>query len=295
VPAILILNPYAGRWKAASRRADAEAALRSAGVTFEGVQTEAPLHAIQIAEQAARSGYSPIIAAGGDGTISEVVNGLFAAQAGMPLGPLGILPLGTANDLAHNLGLPIRLPEAARAIAQGATRRIDLGKVDDWLFCNNSAVGLEPLVTIYNMRMLHFRGVARYLIAALRAIHSRPQWQMRLRWQEGGYEGPTSLVSVGNCAVTGGLFRMAPAADPQDGLLTFVFGYAPSRTKMLSLLPRAITGSYVNDSAVHQFHTARLTIHSVPATAVQADGEIHAYDCQRVIYSILPGALDILA
>ena len=56
---------------------------------------------------------------------------------------------------------------------------------------------------------------------------------------------------MGNCQVTGGLFRMAPAADPQDGKLTFVYAYAPSRLKMLSLLPRAISGSYVNDSAVH--------------------------------------------
>lgn len=293
--AMLILNPYANRWKAGERRPAAEAALRSAGLRFDQQQTEGPLHATRIAEQAVRNGYSPIIAAGGDGTIGEVVNGMFAAQGRTPLGPLGILPLGTANDLAHNLGLRTRLLEAARAIARGETRRIDLGKVNNWLFCNNSAVGLEPLVTIYNIRMVHFRGVTRYLIAALRAINSRPSWQMQLRWRSGAYQGPISLVSVGNCPVTGGIFRMAPAADPSDGLLTFVHGYAPSRPKMLSLLPRAINGSYVNDPAIHQVHTNRLTIRSAPGTAVQADGEIHARNCRRVAYSILPGALDVVA
>lgn len=292
--AMMILNPYADRWKAGSRRAAAEEALAAAGLKFEVRQTESPLHATAIAEQAARKGYTPIIVAGGDGTVGEVINGLHAAKVPPPLGPLGILPLGTANDLVHNLHMHLELGEAGRAIARGVTRRIDLGRVNEWLFCNNSAVGLEPLVTSYNIRMAHFRGVTRYLIAALRAIYSRPQWRMRLKWPGGGYDGPVSLVSVGNCPVTGGLFRMAPAADPSDGLLTFVHGYAASRPKMLSLLPRAISGSYVNDPAIHQIHTRRLTIQSAPGTPIQADGEIRAHDCKKVTYSILPAALDVL-
>jgi diacylglycerol kinase (ATP) len=291
---MMILNPYANRWKAGRRRAAAEAALAAAGLEFDVRKTEAPLHATAIAEEAARRGYTPIIVAGGDGTVGEVVNGMYAAKGSFPLSPLGILPLGTANDLVHNLHMPLELGEAGRAIARGVVRRIDLGRVNDWLFCNNSAVGLEPLVTSYNIRMVHFHGVTRYLIAALRAINSRPKWRMQLKWSGGKYNGPISLVSVGNCPVTGGLFRMAPAADPSDGLLTFVHGYAASRPKMLSLLPRAISGSYVRDPAIHQFHTRRLTIRSHPATSIQADGEIRSRQCDRVVYSIQPAALDIL-
>ena len=290
----VIFNPFAARWDALRRRPEAEEALQAAGIEYELVQTEEPGQVISLAENAARDGYTPIIAAGGDGTFGEVVNGLFWAKPEGVLGPLGILPLGTANDLPVNLGLPLDLKEAAQTIAGGVTRRIDLGKANEWVFDNNSAVGLEPVVSLYNIRMVRLRGVIRYLVAALRAINQKPEWTMRLEWDDGTYEGPVSLVSVGNCPITGGLFRMAPAADPTDGLLTFVYGYAPTRLRMLSLLPRAISGDYVNDPAVHQHHTQRLTIHTSPATPIQTDGEIRSHELTEIHYQVLPDRLDIL-
>ena len=290
----VILNPYSGRWNARTRRPEMEAALQEAGVAYELVETGGPGEGVTLAEAAARAGYSPIIAAGGDGALGEVVNGLHRASPDKPLGPLGLMPLGTANDLVHNLGLPLDLKAMARAIAGGKTRRIDLGRANEWVFANNSAVGLEPIVTLYNIRMVRLRGVIRYLVAALQAINSKPRWSARLEWDDGGYEGPVSLVTVGNCAVTGGLFRMAPAADPTDGKLTFVYAYAPSRLKMLSLLPRAISGDYVKDPAVHQHHTTRLQIHITPDSPIQVDGEIRSHALSAVEYLALPARLDVL-
>lgn len=293
MPAVVILNPYAGRWKAKRRWPEAEAALREAGVTFDCWLSEAPGQGTELAQRAATEGHSPVIVAGGDGTIGEVVNGLFRARPEGVLGPIGILPLGTANDLVRNLGLPTDLRAAAKAIAAGRTRRIDLGQVNEWVFANNSAVGLEPVVTIYNIRMVRLRGVVRYLVAALRAILDRPQWEMELAWDEGEYQGPVTLVSVGNGVVTGGLFRMAPDADPADGRLTFVHGYAPTRRRMLALLPRAISGDFVNDPAVHQYHTTRLHIRCDPPTPLQADGEIRGHDLTELTYQVLPARLDV--
>jgi diacylglycerol kinase (ATP) len=291
---MVILNPYSGRWSARRRRPEAESCLRAAGLEFQITETEGPGHGADVAEAAMRSGYSPIVVAGGDGAIGEVVNGLFRAAPESVLGPIGVLPLGTANDLVHNLGLPLDLRAAAEAIAIGRTRRIDLGIANDWAFDNNSAVGLEPIVTIENARMVWLRGVVRYLIAALVAIAKKPTWTMHLEWDDGGYDGPVSLVSVGNCPVTGGLFRMAPAADPADGLLTFVYGYAPTRLKMLGLLPRAISGDFVNDPAIHQHHTRALRIRSEPATPIQLDGELRACDLKEVVYRCLPARLDVI-
>jgi diacylglycerol kinase (ATP) len=293
VPAFVILNPYADRWNALKRRSDVEAALHAVGLDFELVQSEAPGHAIQLAAQAIEDRYMPIIAAGGDGTLGEVINGLAAAQTDRSLGPLGVLPLGTANDFANNIGLRTDLHQAAAAIAAGRTEIFDLGKVNDWFFCNNSAVGLEPVVTQYNIRLVRFRGVLRYLIAALMAVNDQPRWHVDMAWQAGEYSGPASLVSVGNCPVTGGLFRMAPAADPQDGLLTFVHGYAASKLKMLSLLPRAISGGYVSDPAIHQHHTHQLTIRCIPGTPIQADGEIRGEGVELINYEIVPSALQV--
>jgi YegS/Rv2252/BmrU family lipid kinase len=293
-PACVILNPYSNRWSARERWPEAEAALRRAGLEFELRETQGPGDGIRLAHEAAQQGFSPVISAGGDGATGEVLNGLYRADPHGVLGPLGVLPLGTANDLAHNLGLPLELDAAAQAIAAGKTKRIDLGKANEWVFHNNSAVGLEPVVTQWNVRMVRFKGVLRYLAAALRAIAQGPRWSARLEWDDGEYEGPLSLVSVGNCPVTGGLFRMAPAADPQDGKLTFVYAYAASRLKMLSLLPRAINGSYVDDPAVHQHHTTRLSIKLSPGSPIQVDGELRADDLVHVEYNVLSSRLDIL-
>lgn len=293
--ACVILNPYSNRWKAKERWPEASAALKRAGISFELVITQNPGDGIRLAEEAVKNGYSPIISAGGDGANGDVVNGLFRSNGRGVIGPLGILPLGTANDFARNLGLPIKLEEAANAIASGKTRRIDLGKVNQWVFQNNSAVGLEPTVTQWNARMVRFKGVLRYLIAALRAINSGPSWKARLTWDDGEYEGPLTLVSVGNCPVTGGLFRMTPAADPQDGKLTFIYGFVPSRLKMLALLPRTINGSHVDDPAVHQHHTTRLVIELSPGSPIQIDGELPSHDIRRVEYSVLPRKLDVLS
>ena len=232
MPAKVILNPYAARWDAQKRLPEVENALRQAGIEYELVLTEHPGHGIELAEKAVREGFNPIISAGGDGSNGDVLNGMQNARQGNALKPFGVLPLGTANDLVVNLGLPKELPAAANCIAAGNTRPIDLGKVNDWVFANNSAVGLEPVVTIYNIRMVRLRGILRYIVAALRAINQKPAWNMALEWDDGSYEGPVSLVSVGNCPLTGGVFRMAPAADPTDGLLTFVYGYAPSRRRI---------------------------------------------------------------
>jgi diacylglycerol kinase (ATP) len=295
MPARVILNPYSGRWKARERWPEAEAALRKAGLDFDMVEMTGINDGILKGEAAARQGFSPIIAAGGDGSVGEVVNGLYKANPQGILGPLGVMPLGTANDLMINLGLPLDLEQAAQVIAAGKTRRIDIIQANEWVFDNNSAVGLEPVVTQYNIRMVRLKGVVRYLVASVRAIWSERQWEAKLAWDDGHYEGPISLVTVGNCPMTGGVFRMAPAADPADGKLTFVYGYVSNRWKMFALLPRLLNGSYVDHPAIHQQHATRLEIELTPTSPIQVDGEVRAEALSKVIYQVLPGKLDILS
>jgi diacylglycerol kinase (ATP) len=291
----VILNPYSGRWKARQRWPEAAAALQAAGIEFDMLEMSGPNDGIAKAREAAQAGFSPIIVAGGDGAIGEVVNGLYQANPDGVLGPLGVIPLGTANDLMVNLGLPLDLSQAAQVIAAGKTRRIDLIQANEWVFDNNSAVGLEPVVTQYNIRMVRLKGILRYLVAALRAIWAQPAWQGRMQWDDGHYEGPLSLVSVGNGAITGGIFRMSPAADPADGKLTFVYAYVPGRLRMLGLLPKTFNGSHVNDPAVHQHHATRLEIELSPSSPIQVDGELRSEAITRVVYQVLPGKLEILA
>ena len=299
MPAKVILNPYSNRWNAQKRWPEAEATLKAAGVEFEVAVSEYQHHPIELAEQAARQGFSPIVAAGGDGTIGEVVNGLArAAKSDAELiGPMGIIPLGTANDLVSNLKLPLDLGESVKIIADGNTRLMDVCKVNEHYFVNNSGAGLEPYVTLIQEKITWVKGMVRYLLAALRGIQDNPHWNVKMEWDDGKFEGPVTLVTVGNGARTGGVFYMAPHADPFDGKLTFVHGYRERRGQVLRLLPMTMKpgkGNYVEQGGGEEATATWVKIHFDPPTPAHVDGEIISRGIQDLEYSVLPGKLKIL-
>jgi YegS/Rv2252/BmrU family lipid kinase len=295
----IILNPYANRWNAKARWPEAEAALKAAGVDFELVVSEYPRHIIELAEQAARQGFSPVVAAGGDGTIGETVNGLARAVKSEKdlLGPFGILPLGSANDLVDNLGLPKDLNAAAQVIAAGKTRRMDVGYVNGFYFANNSAIGLEAYITLVQQRITWIKGMLLYLVAAVRGIWDNPQWTAKIEWDGGQYEGPALLITVGNGPRTGGMFFMAPHADPFDGKLTFVYGYRRTRSQIFRLLPKTMKpgkGSFVEMDGIHEQQATWVKIHVEGPAPAHVDGEIFSESIQDLEYKIFPGRLRIL-
>lgn len=296
----VILNPYAGRWLALKRREEVIAALNAAGIEHELVVTKSPGEGTELAAQAVKDGYNPIIAAGGDGSISEVVNGIAQAAEALqnaPFAVLGVLPLGSANDLVDNLGLPKDLRAASEVIAAGKTRMLDLCQVNGRYFDNNAAIGLEPYITLIQQRIHYIRGTVRYLIATLRGVADNPQWKMHLEWEGGNYHGPVTLVTVGNCARTGGVFYVTPHADPFDGLLTFVYGFIPSRRQILNVLPMTMKpgpGNYVEHPAIHEVHSPWLRVHTETPTPMHADGEIQSHAIQDLEYCVLPARLPVL-
>jgi diacylglycerol kinase (ATP) len=293
----VILNPYAARWQAESRRADIEDALKSADIDYELALTEAPEHGIALAAEAVQAGFDPIIAAGGDGSISEVVNGMLQAAGDGPLPKLGILPLGTANDVIDNLEMSKDLSEAVATIAAGKHRMLDLCEVNGRYFINNAGIGLEPYVTSIQQRMTYVKGIVRYLLATLSAIARNPQWEMELEWEGGSYKGPTTLVSIGNFPRTGGIFFTVPHADGFDGQLTFVFGYLPTRLGILSVLPKTMKaeeGNYVEHPAVHEHISPWLKVKVDPGSPAHTDGELFSESVRELNYRVHPARLPLL-
>ena len=293
----VILNPYAGRWQAGERKAEAEAALQEAGIKYDLEVTNGPDHGISLAEQAVRQGFNPIIAAGGDGTYSEVINGMLIDNDNDNSVVFGILPLGSANDLADNLGIPKDLTMAAYVIAKGKTQMMDLGKVNDRYFDNNSAIGLEPYITLKQQRITRLKGSFRYLTAALLGVFDKPEWEMSLEWQGGEFSGKVTLVTVGNSPRTGGIFYMTPNANPFDGMLTFVYGFMPTRRGIFSMLPRTMkpdVGSYIEHPSVHEVSSPWLRVHSVQPTPAHADGEVFSKEIHELEYQVIPNCLPVL-
>ncbi len=294
----VILNPYSNRWNSQKRWAECEAALKAAGVKFDFVVSERKGHIVELAEQAARNKFSPIIIAGGDGSVGDVAQGLMqAAQSEKEaIGPIGILPTGSANDIAFALGLPTDLYEAARVIANGKTRAMDLGKLNDRYFVNNSGVGLEPYVTLKHEKIHLIKGIGRYLVAAVQGIMDKPEWSGKLKWDDGEDAGKFSMISIGNGRRTGGFF-MTPHADPFDGRLTLAFGYRSTRLGLFRALPRAFNedkGSYVEMDGMYEFHTKKISVHLDQPSPVHTDGEMFPEWIRDFEYEILPKKLKVI-
>lgn len=295
-PIKIILNASGGRLGAHEKVSAVEQAMRAAGLNYPLVLTEHPGHATDLARQAVIDGCTTVIAAGGDGTINEVVNGLFQAAddgAEIPV-TLGILPLGSANDLAAALNLPGDLAAACRILARDQPRLIDVGCVNGHYFVNNAAVGLEPVVTIAQHQMRWIKGTARYVVAALKTIIAAKQWHMCVEWDSGMYNGPMVLVSVGNGIRTGGAFYFTPRSKLDDGKFDFVYALAMSRLNMLALLPKTFSGKHIGHPKIAYLKSRSVRVTASPATPIQADGEVIETAATEILFEIVPQKLRVL-
>jgi len=296
----IILNPYAGRWKAKEKKPDVISLMNSNKIEFEITETSGPGNGTLLANQAVRDGYDPIIVAGGDGSINEVVNGMMLAlDSGIVknLPKTGILPLGSANDLVVNLGLPVNLEEAVGVIKNGSPKLIDLGLVNLRYFDNNSAIGLEPSITLIQQKIKRIRGTLRYLLATIIGVLKNPSWEIDLEWDGGSYQGPITLVTVGNNPLTGGLFYVTPHAVPDDGQLTFVFGYIPTRLRILQILPNTMRNdekNYVYHPDIHEINSPWIKIKLKTPSPFHADGEIISTGESRFDFKLIPSCLPII-
>ena len=290
----VVLNPYANRWGAKRRRPMVEEALRTIGIEFELRETTSRGHATRLAKEAAEGDFDAIIAAGGDGTLHEVINGLVQAAGNGPTKPFGILPIGTGNDFASSANIPRKLEEAVQILQQGKTEQVDLASINGQIFINNCAAAMEPLVTIEAEGLQRLSGSVRYIVALARALLKLKAWQMHVKWDSGEFLGPVYLLSVCNGVRTGGSFIMAPEAKISDGLLDFVLvPEVPMRT-VFAILPRLFNGSHIKHEKVTYLRTQKLEISSRPGTPIHADGEVLEQSIDRVNYTVLPGKLTLL-
>lgn len=290
----VILNPYANRWHAGQKVEQVRAAFTAVNLTPDITITQAPAEGTAVAAAQAAQ-FDAVVAAGGDGTINEVINGLIQAAGDRLTIPFGIMPIGTANDLSDTLPLPRDLVQAAQVIANGHTRQIDAARVNDHFFINNCAIGMEPLVTLENKKIKRLSGNARYFVALVRALAKLQAWQMHIQIDGETLSGPTLLLSVCNGPRTGGIFQMAPGAQFDDGYLDYVFAPAMPKRTVLALLPRLLKGTHVQHPQVKYGRARRLTITSQPGTPIHADGELIADAATHIAYEMLPGKVTLLA
>ncbi len=295
----IILNPYANRWGAKKRVTAVEEAFKASGLDFDLELIPEPRQGTGLALAAVEAGYDMIIAAGGDGTVNEVVNGLIQAAGDGPTVPFGVLPIGTGNDFNDMAKLPRDITQAVRNFKAGHTRQVDAGRVvfdgRTHYFDNNCAAAMEPLVTIENERLIKLSGNIRYIVALVKALVKLKAWDMQIDWGEGSYEGPVYLLSICNSPRTGGLFPMAPNASLSDGLFDFVLAPEISKLTVLSVLARLFRGTHIHHKDVTYGRSSHIAIKSKPGSPIHADGEVLTESAVEIVYDILPGKITLLS
>jgi diacylglycerol kinase (ATP) len=296
-----LVNPSADMGRAWRTVAD----LRSLVEEFGGADwagTVYPTHATSLARQAAEDGYKLVIAAGGDGTVHEVINGLM--QVTPEIRPrLGIIPLGSGNDFAHTVGIRSNPVEALKQIFTGQSMRIDLGKFDigrgePEYFDNTFGMGFDATVTIRSHRLTMVRGFMMYLVAVLQTIalnHEAPR--MQIETDVGGWDEETIMFVVCNGPREGGGFLVAPGALCNDGVLNYAAVCHVSRLMMLRLIPEVMKGTHGRFKQVRLGQLHKLQLKSEKAITIHADGEVisgFGMDVRKVSVEIIPGAVEII-
>ncbi len=291
--ACVVLNPNAGSAKELDAlRARLEEARYEVRVTVE------PGDATNLARERANAGCPLIVAAGGDGTISEVVNGLMAARS-EARARLGILPLGTGNDLARTLAIPLDLDGAITVLASERERAIDVIAVepDDGpptYAINVAAGGFSGQVDeVLTSEMKARWGPLAYVISAAKVLPDLTSYETKLAWDDGPPERVAALnVIVANGRTCAGGWAVAPCADPEDGMLdVFVvrFAGALDLARVAVSLTRAEWAD--GDDVLHRRARA-VRVTSKPPMWFNVDGELVSR--AGITFRVIPRALRIL-
>lgn len=287
---IFIVNPAAGRGRAEGAARKSARILREAGHVVEIRQTREPGHAGQLLTQAVQDGCEHLAVCGGDGTISEV---LPAAMQGSVA--VGILPFGTANDLARALHIPRRPSAATDVLLAGHTDTIDLGSIDGRPFATVAAFGFDAEVNqVVAGKQGFLGGSMGYACAALRHLARFRPPRVRISGEFGQVEEEVLLVAAGNTRSYGGGMQIAPGADPRDGKLDVCIVRQVPRRVVVSMFPRMLSGRHVHHPAVRVERSRWLRIECLdPSPRVAyADGELVGHS--PLFIETMPAALRLV-
>jgi diacylglycerol kinase (ATP) len=272
----VIFNPTARGNKAKRFRRHLDAIGRESTLKLTAAAGEAR----RLAAEAVSEGFEVIVAAGGDGTINEVLNGIGDVPDGFARARLGVLPLGTVNVFARELAIPVKLDAAWAAVRQGRETRIDLpsveyrvnGTLQRRCFAQLAGAGLDArAIELVQWQLKKKFGPLAYVVAGLKALLGAPS---KIAASGGGHSAAGELVLVGNGRFYGGQFRLFPRADLRDGLLDVcVF----PRVNWLTLArcgPSLLLRGTLPGAAVAVFQAETFMLASPSPTPFELDGEL---------------------
>jgi diacylglycerol kinase (ATP) len=273
---LLIFNNFAGNKRASTLLRDVQHELQKQQITYDLEIPAHPGNGTELVAKASLTQYDAVIAAGGDGTLYEVVNGLFQNPSEKKL-PVGIIPIGTGNAFARDM--PLETGEWKKAIdiiRQGKTRKVDVGRFTtegkNYYFLNILGLGFVADVgkTAHKLKLV---GNFSYTLGVLyQTLFLRPT-PMKISTDDRELELKALFVEVSNSQYTAN-FLMAPYAQLDDGLFDITILKPMSRLKLLRSFPKILTGDHVYMKEVIHFTTSKISIESKRSKILTPDGEL---------------------
>jgi diacylglycerol kinase (ATP) len=292
--ALLIANPGSG--KAAGRTALIEQVthyLQDRGVKLDVAIAKPKEKAIPIARKAVKDGYKVVIALGGDDTVEAIIRGLAGSKT-----KLGIIPAGTANNLAKSMGIPADPQEACALIASGQTRKLDMGQIQvkkgkKFPFFEMASVGI--LSALYpDAEDIRKGELSKIKDAVVTFLNHKTKPKITLT-MDGGSEiaVETMLVTITNVPLIGLNFLVAPDARLDDGLMDISLYPDFSKSELVAYFGKVMNEGQTRDGTIQRYRTSQLKIKASPKLVVMADGTMLGKGTVRI--KVLPGVLRVIA
>jgi YegS/Rv2252/BmrU family lipid kinase len=300
----IILNPAAGKGKAIKQKPRIESFFKNSGRNFELFLTEKPGDALNMACDLPTGINDVVVAAGGDGTCNEVINGLLKRPlVSSDVQPIfGILPIGRGNDFSYTPGIPEDIEKACSVLLNSSAHTIDVGFVkggffpEGRFFINGIGIGFDAKVGFEAAKIKIKSGITYALGALLLIARYDPSPVLKIIYNENEVTLPAVLVSVVNGKRMGGSFYMGPKAVLDDGLLDICYvRHQPSRRSLLKILSHYTKGTQDVCEGVHFDRGRHFILKALEGgMAAHCDGETVCYDGKELEITCIPNALKLV-
>ncbi len=300
----VIVNPNAGRRKGEKDWLEIARLMNEAGLSFTNVFTKHPNHAVRLARKHIEAGFRKIIVVGGDGTLNEVVNGVYTQKKYPPESIiLAMIPVGTGNDWGRSFNIPSGYKEAIDVIALGKTRLQDVGKVTYMYknlqkhrhFINMAGLGFDAMVAkrTNKVKQEGKSGPFSYLISLFASLISYKATTARVKVDGQELKAGVFTMSVAICRFNGGGMMQAPNAIPDDGLFDVTVITRVSRLLVIRSVKKLYDGSFLKLPQVKTFRGAKVEIEAELPMFLETDGESLGHTPMQ--FEVIPLGITIVA
>lgn len=286
----LIYNPTSGREEMKKRLPEVLQRLERGGFETSTHATIGEGDATLAAADAVERGFDVVIAAGGDGTLYEVINGL-AEKKHRPM--LGLLPLGTTNDFARALNIPRKWEDAVDLIIRQHTRSIDVGKMNNKYFINIAGGGsLTELTYEVPSKLKTMLGQMAYYMKGLEKLPRLRPIQLKLKTDTLSLDEEVMIFLIANSNSVAGFEKLAPEASLSDGKLDLFILRKCNLVDLIRIVSLAMRGEHLSDPLLIHTAASRIEVSSPDYVQLNLDGELGG--TLPATFSVLPNHLDVL-